>query len=93
MLLSPFFALTTLPPVRSTGTGVDGEPGEPESPPRVTAAALGVLKWFMLISSSFHEKLYNRGPAHTTPGAGLASTGHVASFNSALAAEASLDPR
>ncbi len=45
------------------------------------------------VDSSFHEKLYNRGPAHTTPEAGLASTGHVASFNGALAAEASLDPR
>jgi hypothetical protein len=45
------------------------------------------------LSSSFHEKLYNRGPAHTSPGAGLASTGHLVSFASALAAEASLDPR
>jgi len=50
-------------------------------------------KMWVTISSSFHEKLYNRGPAHTTLVAGLASIGHVASFNSALAAEASLDPR
>jgi hypothetical protein len=47
---------------------------------------------FALISS-FHEKLYNRSPAHTTPAAGLASSGHVASLATALAAEASLDPR
>jgi hypothetical protein len=46
-----------------------------------------------LLNSSFHEKLYNRSPAHTTPAAGLASSGHVASLATALAAEASLDPR
>src|SRR5271157_4122681 len=45
------------------------------------------------LSSSFHGKLYNRGSAHTTPAAGLASTGHLASVAAAPAAEASLAVR
>ena len=47
----------------------------------------------LLIASSFHEKMHNRGAAHTTPVAPAAQPRHRASLAAVPAAGASPDAR
>ena len=76
--------------IEGTRVGVDKAIQRGIPPQRITHHD---LRRPLQIGSSFHEKLYNRGSAHTTPVAPAAPLRHRAFLASAPAAGAPLDAR